>query len=441
MKKTTFKIKELELREYVKRLSLLLKEPAGLQFAIENLKLKIKRLLQDLRGIVSNRRLRRILGTTAVVLGLANGLQAQNFATPLSNPFNLATTSAVDIRFMETADLDNDGDFDILVGTYDPNYGQFEYYQNIGTQTNPDFAAAVINPFGLSRSSSYSATPSLADMDGDGDLDLLVGGYYNELFYYENTGTAVAPNFAAPVTDPFNFTRPAGDSYFSVIDVADLDGDGDFDILSGRYDYDDGFLTYYRNDGTSTNPSFAAPVDAPFNLSTSGQFYIPKIGDIDLDGDLDVLCTSEFGNFQLYVNNGTITNPSFDPVVQNPFGLTGEGDTILHSLVDLDADGDLDILVSEYGGDFLYYQNTDTASIDDSKILGKVFPNPVRDVLYLDFETEIDEIKVYNTLGQLISQPEITNQDTCDLSNLKTGLYLVEVKSGNSRETYRVQKE
>jgi hypothetical protein len=85
-------------------------------------------------------------------------------------------------------DLDGDGDLDLVVGASD---GTLKYYENIGSATAPVYMAGATNPFDGIDVGTQS-TPTLADLDGDGDLDLVVGASDGTLHYYENTGP-VAP--------------------------------------------------------------------------------------------------------------------------------------------------------------------------------------------------------------------------------------------------------
>ena len=92
------------------------------------------------------------------------------------------------------ADLDGDGDLDVVVGEV---YGTLVYFRNTTPhQPAPDFAeqTGAANPFNGVDVGNFS-TPSFADLDGDGDLDALVGENDGTLHYFENTGTAIAPAF------------------------------------------------------------------------------------------------------------------------------------------------------------------------------------------------------------------------------------------------------
>lgn len=157
---------------------------------------KLNLLFQRLSAFFSQGRLRRILASATLVLGLGAGaVQAQEFTGPIRNPFGL---NPGEISLITFADLDNDGDQDLMSIQYNySEYGQdFVYFENIGNAEAPAFGPPQTNPFGLSNS-EFLTTPYLVDIDDDGDLDLFVSGYEYEssgedlipvIWYFENTG-------------------------------------------------------------------------------------------------------------------------------------------------------------------------------------------------------------------------------------------------------------
>ncbi|NYT27396.1 MAG: FG-GAP repeat protein [Candidatus Thiodubiliella endoseptemdiera] len=74
--------------------------------------------------------------------------------------------------------------------------GTLKYYQNTSSTSNPAYEAKTgdSNPFNGIDVGGYSS-PTLADIDGDGDLDLVVGENYGTLKYYQNTGTTSSPAY------------------------------------------------------------------------------------------------------------------------------------------------------------------------------------------------------------------------------------------------------
>jgi len=256
----------------------------------------------------------------------------------------------------ELADLDGDGDEDLLTNALDGySSGDLIYHQNTGTATSPAFAAAVTNPFG-STVSGYIAAPALADIDDDGDLDLFMGEaspYGLAITYQENTGTATAPAFGTPITNPFGITGVTGEVVFP--EFADIDDDGDLDLFTGNV-Y--GEIWFYRNTGTASSPAFAAPALNPFGLSSTYYLAAPALTDLDRDGDMDMLVGEEGGDFQYFENTGTAGSPAFATPRGNHFGLTSVYDLAFPDFSDIDDDGDMDLFVGEYYGDILFFRNT-----------------------------------------------------------------------------------
>ena len=125
-------------------------------------------------------------------------------------------------------DVDGDGDLDILVGDWS---GEVYFFRNVGSARTPEFVGpitACANPFnGISV--YKGATPALADLDGDDDLDMVMGQLNGELFYYENVGSAERPEFVPSTGDASPFpqdTVRAAMKLDLAPALADIDGDG-----------------------------------------------------------------------------------------------------------------------------------------------------------------------------------------------------------------------
>ncbi|AFZ22821.1 putative calcium-binding protein [Cylindrospermum stagnale PCC 7417] len=301
-----------------------------------------------------------------------------NFIAPITNPFGLA--NVVFSAVPTFADIDGDGDLDAFVGN---QQGNTLFYRNSGTATAPAFTLEATNPFGLTNVGSY-ATPTFADIDGDGDLDAFVGNVDGNTLFYRNSGTATAPAFTLEATNPFGLTNVV---YVAVPTLADIDGDGDLDAFVGN-GY--GNTVFYRNTGTSAAPSFTVEATNPFGLTDVGFSAKPTFADIDADGDLDAFVGNFDGNTLFYRNTGSATVPTFTLEATNPFGLTNVGNLAAPTFADIDGDGDLDAFVGNLDGDTLFFENTsantpvnnppiannDTATIgEDTSVTGNVLTN------------------------------------------------------------------
>ncbi|GCL46761.1 beta strand repeat-containing protein [Microcystis aeruginosa] len=271
--------------------------------------------------------------------------QDPTFAPASTNPFGLP--DAGDYTTPTLVDIDNDGDLDALVGDY---FGNTLFYRNTGSASAPAFAAGSTNPFGLTDVGLYAA-PTFVDIDGDGDLDAFIGNEEGNTLFYRNTGSASAPTFAAPSTNPFGLTDVI---YDAVPTLVDIDDDGDLDAFIGNY-Y--GNTLFYRNTGSASAPAFATPSTNPFGLTNVVTYAQPTFVDIDGDGDLDAFIGNELGNTLFYRNTGSASAPTFAAPSYNPFGLTDVVYDAAPTLVDIDGDGDLDAFIGNWVGNTLFYEN------------------------------------------------------------------------------------
>ena len=230
------------------------------------------------------------------------------FAAAIFNPFGLTDVSySASPSFV---DIDNDGDLDAFVGEFN---GSIFFSTNTGTASNPLFAAATLNPFGLTDVGDF-VSPVFVDIDNDGDLDAFVGEYKGNTSFFRNTGTASNPVFAAASTNPFGLTDVGIAASPSFVDI---DGDGDLDALIGN---SAGNTLFFRNNGTVGNPVFAAASTNPFGLSKVGYSASPAFVDIDADGDLDAFVGEFSGNTRYFVNNGQllVSKPGNDVLTGTP---------------------------------------------------------------------------------------------------------------------------
>jgi len=131
-------------------------------------------------------------------------------------------------------DLDADGDLDLVVGE---SSGELNLFENVGTSTSPDFQLVTENLAEIDAGSRSS--PTLVDVDGDGDLDLVIGDESVGLMVHRNIGTPQSAEFETTGTALGDFTTRLAQPRF-----VDIDADGDLDLVVGDQG---GGLHFYRN--------------------------------------------------------------------------------------------------------------------------------------------------------------------------------------------------
>jgi hypothetical protein len=288
-----------------------------------------------------------LLGATAVPLPLAAAAALKSATPSFKSPFLIPNVGNLGSAKPNLADIDDDGDLDAFVGD---SSGDTVFFENTGTPSTPAFASAVANPFGL-RNVGEQASPDLADIDGDGDLDAFIGNGIGSTYFFENMGSPNAPDF-----------RRAGKNRFGLADVgkeaspdlADIDGDGDLDAFVGERFGNAVF--FFENTGTRCAPAFAAAIANPFGLVDVGDRSKPNLVDIDGDGDLDAFVGNREDNTVFFENTGTAIVPTFAAGANNPFGLIGLPNPA-PNLADIDDDGDLDAFIGDSLGEVAFFEN------------------------------------------------------------------------------------
>jgi len=209
------------------------------------------------------------------------------------------------------------------------------------------------------------ASPELADIDGDGDLDLFVGRdptgatatvTQGDVYFYENIGTPQQFNYQFVTTNYLTFDN----GKYSEPCLVDIDVDGDLDLFSRMANS----LLFYRNQGNADSSYFVYETSNFNNLNLID--ITPSFCDIDNDGDLDLFAgTSAIPGppeLSLYINQGTPQEPEYvlysDNVVPGVF--TTNSVFLVPGVADIDADGDYDLFVSDDEEYFYFWENVGT---------------------------------------------------------------------------------
>lgn len=343
-------------------------------------------------------------------------------------------------------DLNNDQKKDLIYGTA---AGPLNYYVNTGTAQSPIWTVQS-SPFGGVLDVGGASSPALFDFDDDGDLDLLSGTQLGPIKYYENIGTPFGPAWqeksayfnsishsiysAVAVGDVNGDSLPdiiAGDlsgrlffhlnngngfiyqsTVFAGVDIGDwsapilidMDDDSDLDLIAGN---EAGNLFYFENTGTPNSASWQA-VPGYFGTIDVGANCVPAAGDLDQDGDIDIVTGDLFGEVQFFRNDSGAWVE--DPTIV--LGVGG-GQNTAPALGDLDGDGDLDLTLGNYSGTFNYFQNNNPAlpvaslskNLPEKISLHQNYPNPFNPQTTIQFELpgrcEVT-LKIFNILGEEI---------------------------------------
>jgi len=355
------------------------------------------------------------------------------------------------------ADVNGDGLLDLVVGNYGyftptippgpgtpgvpstPNNASLYLFLNTGTPTAPAFNLVNTNWLNMAEYAPGDSdfSPAFGDIDGDGDLDLLVGNNIGALYCYRNEGGVGSPMVLQQDFNPMWFDMDIG--VVSSPFIIDLDKDGLMDVVMGERN---GNINFFKNIGTAFDPMFATlpsisnlgkvDTDLPGqSIGFSTPFFIPM-----QNGNPMLVTGSQFGNLEAYEVLGA-TADSF-PLISDKWGNLDEGNRSHPALADLDEDGILEMVVGNLRGGLTLYktQLTDctvaTREVSPARLSIGLSPNPsdawVR--VTVPVQDALDW-RVVNALGQQMAfGTSALSTFSFGVQDWEPGVYFLLVRSG-----------
>jgi len=256
-------------------------------------------------------------------------------------------------------------------------------YKNNGTATTPDFTFQQNNFLQADMVDvGENSVPALADVDADGDVDLLVGNRQGTIWFFRNVGTRTKPVFEKESADYLNLSV----SGFRDIkpQFADINSDGKLDLILTVTTGTTGAIKYILNTA-GTNQAMNFPVaqikTLPVTMSVGSA---PTFYDLDKDGKLDLILASTTSNtatsgiLQFYRHTGTAANPVYT-LVNDAWGSIGTEFTRRNAfplLADLNQDQDPELLLGDDTGELRVFNNVVQHLNDSLVAVADLFLNP-----------------------------------------------------------------
>ena len=343
-------------------------------------------------------------------------------------------------------DIDNDGDLDLFIGSFNNPNGSIHFLENTGTVSNPSFYYSDSQYFNIM--SDLVVTPAFGDLDNDGDYDLLAGKLNGTIDFYLNNGTPVSANFQNSILLRNNNDDSIDVGSSSSPFLMDVDGDSDLDLAIGGFN---GKLSFYENTGNPASYEFTSN-PAYFGTLDIGDNSTPFFIDYNEDDVLDLFSGSRNGEMFYFKNDGNNISPIWS-LITNQFIPENFGGNTFPCFFDIDNDTDSDLFLGNVKGGLYFYLNSMITSVAEWELTPvdnysiATFPNPFNPSTRIKYsipDNGFVNLSVYNLLGEKIAQlvNEIKTageyESEFDGSGLASGVYIAKLVSNNNHHTIKM---
>lgn len=324
-------------------------------------------------------------------------------------------------------------------------------YHNTGTAAQAAFTLVDPNFAGIANIINIpSSYPAFADLDNDGDQDMILGDGEGNLHYFvNNAGPGAIPDLDLVTLNMTDVSMTVIDvGRFATPVLADMDRDGDFDLVIGEYSAN---LNYYENIGTTSAPVFKFITDHFGNVDVSEWwspigYSVPAL--YDANGEWFMAVGSQKGVVYTYTNIDGNLGGAFT-LSDSLFHDAPIGGRVAPALAKLNSDNNPDLVVGNYrGGLALCYAESEvdtTIGMSEhpaQNISFQLYPNPAGQIITL--RTNLPgtyDYKLTDLEGRLVMQGHFNGlEQSIDISSLEKGVYFVTLQNINIRTTRRLIK-
>lgn len=350
-------------------------------------------------------------------------------------------------------DIDADGDYDLLLGSYglpqdDGFYAGLQLFENTGTASEPAFQLADDDFLQLKAQRFIGLQPQFVDFNGNGSLDLLLVAtettrFQRKAYVYLNSATARAPaDFSTSTQLELPMTFSTQDNPF----FYDFNRNGLPDLIIGRFD---GSLSYYPNEGTAAAPAFGEEVKGflGIGLDNFRRNLVPSVTDFTGTGQPDLLLGDATGSIRLVENilaktEDTVEAETLVLCESSNNQLSPFGRRSWPTAVALRRPGNPLLVTGNVQGGLWLFETSGGSVEPEDPLQLRLFPNPASILAgqaYLRSNVDA-RVRLISVRGQVLQELQVAARQTVPmpLEGISPGMYLLQAESATGRRSAKL---